>query len=70
MGILMGTTPRRIYLCSQSPRCRELLKQIGINFEMLLLRCDPRRGADVDEAALDDELAESFNNACGLGGTE
>jgi len=56
----MGTTPRRIYLCSQSPRCRELLKQIGINFEMLLLRCDPRRGPDVNEAALDDEPAESY----------
>lgn len=39
----------RIYLASQSPRRRELLKQIGINFEMLLLRADPRRNVDVDE---------------------
>ena len=39
----------RIYLASQSPRRRELLKQIGINFEMLLLRSDPRRNVDVDE---------------------
>jgi septum formation protein len=39
----------RIYLASQSPRRRELLKQIGINFEMLLLRSDPRRNIDVDE---------------------
>lgn len=60
MGILMGTTPRRIYLCSQSPRCRELLKQIGINFEMLLLRCDPRRSMDVDEAPRDGEAAEPY----------
>ncbi|HEX5698475.1 MAG TPA: nucleoside triphosphate pyrophosphatase [Rhodoferax sp.] len=60
MGILMGTTPRRIYLCSQSPRCRELLKQIGINFEMLLLRGDPHRGGDFNEALLDDETAESY----------
>lgn len=60
MGILMGTTPRRIYLCSQSPRCRELLKQIDINFEMLLLRCDPRRGLDVNESPLDGEPAESY----------
>ena len=39
----------RIYLASQSPRRRELLKQIGVNFEMLLLRSDPRRNVDVDE---------------------
>ncbi|PKO59816.1 MAG: septum formation inhibitor Maf, partial [Betaproteobacteria bacterium HGW-Betaproteobacteria-18] len=56
----MGIIQNRIYLCSQSPRCRELLKQIGINFEMLLLRCDPRRGVDVNEAPLDDEPAEHY----------
>lgn len=39
----------RIYLASQSPRRRELLKQVGINFELLLLRSDPYRNADVDE---------------------
>ena len=39
----------RIYLASQSPRRRELLKQIGINFEMLLMRSDPRRNLEVDE---------------------
>lgn len=39
----------RIYLASQSPRRRELLKQIGVNFEVLLLRADPRREANVDE---------------------
>lgn len=39
----------RIYLASQSPRRRELLKQIGVNFEMLLMRSDPRRNVDVDE---------------------
>jgi septum formation protein len=48
----------RIYLCSQSPRRRELLKQIGINFEMLLLRTDPRRHKDVDEAPLIGETPE------------
>lgn len=56
----MGIIQRRIYLCSQNPRRRELLKQIGINFEMLLLRCDPRRGPDVDETPLDDEPAELY----------
>ncbi|PJC03344.1 MAG: septum formation inhibitor Maf, partial [Gallionellales bacterium CG_4_9_14_0_8_um_filter_55_61] len=34
----MSLKPTRIYLASQSPRRRELLKQIGINFELLLLR--------------------------------
>jgi septum formation protein len=45
----MSIIKSRIYLASQSPRRRELLKQIGINFEMLLLRSDPRRNVDVDE---------------------
>ncbi len=44
----MRTHPR-IYLASQSPRRRELLKQIGVRFESLLLRNDPRRNIDVDE---------------------
>ena len=53
------TSPRRItmaetriYLASRSPRRRELLKQIGIGFDVLLLREDLRRGADVDETPL------------------
>ncbi|MBI5438187.1 MAG: septum formation inhibitor Maf [Nitrosomonadales bacterium] len=50
----------RIYLASQSPRRRELLKQIGINFEMLLLRSDPRRSEDVDETPLEGEQAEAY----------
>lgn len=56
----MGIIQRRIYLCSQNPRRRELLKQIGINFEVLLLRCDPRRSSDVNETPLDDESAEIY----------
>lgn len=60
MGIFMGIIQRRIYLCSQNPRPRELLKQIGITFEMLLLRCDPRRSSDVNETPLDDESAEVY----------
>jgi septum formation protein len=39
----------RVYLASRSPRRRELLKQIGIAFELLLLREDLRRDVDVDE---------------------
>jgi septum formation protein len=50
----------RIYLASQSPRRRELLKQIGINFEMLLLRADPRRNITVDETPHAGEQPESY----------
>lgn len=51
---------QRIYLASQSPRRRELLKQVGINFEMLLLRDDPRRGVDVDETPKAVENPEEY----------
>lgn len=51
---------KSIYLASRSPRRRELLKQIGIDFEMLLLRSDPRRGPDVDETPLADEPALDY----------
>ena len=39
----------KIYLASRSPRRRELLKQIGVSFEVLVLRERPGRGPDVDE---------------------
>ena len=51
---------KRIYLASRSPRRRELLKQIGVSFELVLLREDPRRGADVDETPLHDEPARNY----------
>lgn len=50
----------RIYLASQSPRRRELLKQIGVNFEMLLLRSDPRRNVAVDETSHAGETPEKY----------
>jgi septum formation protein len=53
-------TPTRIYLASQSPRRRELLKQIGINFELLLTRADPRRNIAVDETPHADEQPEDY----------
>jgi septum formation protein len=53
-------TQPRIYLASQSPRRRELLKQIGINFEMLLLRADPRRNIAVDETPHADEQPDTY----------
>lgn len=51
----MAIGKQRIYLCSQSPRRRELLKQIGVNYEMLLLRSDPRRNICVDETPHENE---------------
>lgn len=50
----------RIYLCSQSPRRRELLKQIGVNYEMLLLRSDPRRNVGVDETPKENEAPVDY----------
>lgn len=38
-----------IYLASRSPRRRELLKQMGMHYELLLLRSDRRRNVHVDE---------------------
>lgn len=56
----MSTMQTRIYLASQSPRRRELLKQIGIRFEPLLLRTNPCRKIDVDETPLSNELPEIY----------
>ncbi len=55
----MATHPR-IYLASQSPRRRDLLKQIGVNFEVLLLRIDPRRKVDVDETPHANEPPDDY----------
>ena len=51
---------RAIYLASRSPRRRELLKQIGVAFEIVLLREDMRRGVDVDETPLPGERADAY----------
>jgi septum formation protein len=45
----MNALENRIYLASRSPRRRELLKQIGVNFEVLIMRSHPVVRADVDE---------------------
>ena len=50
----------RIYLASQSPRRRDLLKQIGVNFEMLLPRFDSYRTVETDETPHPDELPEVY----------
>jgi septum formation protein len=49
-----------IYLASRSPRRRELLKQIGVSFEVLVLREHPGRGPDVDESQLAGELPDDY----------
>ena len=50
----------RIYLASRSPRRRELLRQIGIDFELLLLRDTPLRQMDVEEIPMPDETASDY----------
>lgn len=48
-----------IYLASASPRRRELLKQIGVRYEVLLLRTHPSR-LDVDETPLAGESPRDY----------
>lgn len=56
----MKPIDKKIYLASKSPRRRELLRQIGIDFELLLLRSDGPRGADVTEAVNPDETPAAY----------
>ncbi len=55
----MGHIDNRIYLASQSPRRRELLKQLGVHFEVLVMRASPGR-EDVIEAPQDKETPAQF----------
>lgn len=48
----MQTPTPRLYLASQSPRRAELLKQIGVAYELLAV--------DVDETPLENELPEAY----------
>jgi septum formation protein len=50
----------RIYLASKSPRRRELLKQLGVQFEMLLFREQAGRGPDVNEDPLANETPRTY----------
>jgi septum formation protein len=56
----MSIKQPHIYLASQSPRRRELLKQIGVNFEMLLLRSEPHREIFVDETPEENENPANY----------
>ena len=51
----MRNNQNKIYLASKSPRRRELLRQIGVDFELMLLRSDPTRVVDVSEDVLANE---------------
>lgn len=55
----MAYSHHTIYLASASPRRRELLKQIGVRFEVLLLRAHPSR-TDVDETPLAGENPRDY----------
>ena len=56
----MTNPQNRLYLASKSPRRRELLKQIGVNFELLLLREFPAARQDIDETPVTDELPDQY----------
>ena len=56
----MKPNDKKIYLASKSPRRRELLRQAGIDFEILMLRNDPLRGVDVTEDVIETESPEDY----------
>ncbi|CAL60758.1 Maf-like protein [Herminiimonas arsenicoxydans] len=56
----MKPLPHKIYLASKSPRRRELLRQIGVEFELLLLRDHTPRGPEVSEIVQPNERAEDY----------
>jgi septum formation protein len=57
----MKNPPSRIYLSSRSPRRRELLRQIGVPFDLLLFRGGERgTDADVDETPQPGEPAQLY----------
>jgi septum formation protein len=51
---------KHIYLASRSARRRDLLKQMGVNFEMLLLREGAGRDADFNESELPGETPREY----------
>ena len=56
----MTVTPR-IYLASKSPRRRDLLRQIGVNFDVITFRAGARGGdADVDETPIAGEEVDHY----------
>ena len=56
----MPSSLPRIYLASRSSRRRELLKQIGVPFEVLLFREHGLRGRDLDEVPHESENPDAY----------
>jgi len=56
----MATLTRHIYLASRSARRREILSQMGVRYEVLLLREGPARGDDFDESPLPNEAPADY----------
>jgi septum formation protein len=56
----MNRLDNKIYLASKSPRRRELLRQVGVDFELLSLRGEAGRNIDVSESILDGETALAY----------
>jgi septum formation protein len=56
----MPINEKKIFLCSRSLRRRELLHQIGVGHELLLLREDAKRAADVDETPNEGEAPHAY----------
>jgi septum formation protein len=55
------TRPKtQIYLASRSSRRRDLLKQIGVAFEVLILREHSPRGSDIDESRHPGESPDDY----------
>ena len=50
----------RVYLASSSPRRRELLTQIGVQFETIVFRNHPREDAEVDETPHPGEDTQAY----------
>jgi septum formation protein len=57
---MISESTRTIYLASRSPRRRELLAQIGVRFQLLLFRAEPRPDRDLDETVLSGETPRSY----------
>jgi septum formation protein len=66
----MTPPENRIYLASRSPRRRDLLKQIGVNFGTLLLREAVPRVADMDETSWPDEAPPDYAQRIAQGKAE
>ena len=56
----MIPSDQKIYLASKSPRRRELLRQIGVDFEILMLRDTPGRDEAVSEIPHPNEDPEVY----------